>query len=84
MFIEKPGTKGNKGSDDLWERSHPVKLLTYEKELKKSLNSEGNYQKQKAETKFQPQEAELGSFGHVVLTLAARIQEKRYGFSLCG
>ena len=49
MFKGQPGAKWNKESGDLTPRPHLALLPTCEKELKKSLNSEGNHQQQKAE-----------------------------------
>jgi hypothetical protein len=44
MFKGQPGAKWNKESGDLTPRPHLALLPTCEKELKKSLNSEGNHQ----------------------------------------
>ena len=41
--------KWNKGSGNLRARPYSVKLLKSEKELRESLSSEGNHQKQKAD-----------------------------------
>lgn len=77
-----------KGAVTSGQDPHPAKHPTCETVLRRS--SEGNHQNQKADGNvferggmFQPhQAAELGSFGHTVLTLELRIQEKGYGLSL--
>lgn len=46
----KPDGKWNKMSGNHRKRPHPDKLQTYKKELKKSLSSEENHQKQKTIT----------------------------------
>ena len=43
IFIEKPVAKWNKESGDLRTRPYPTKLPTFEKELRKSLSTEGNH-----------------------------------------
>lgn len=49
-FKEKPNAKCNKESGDLRARPHSAKLPTCEKELMKSLSSEGNHQQLEADT----------------------------------
>jgi hypothetical protein len=47
---KKPDAKWSKGSGDLETGPHPFKLSNYEKELKKSLSSDGIHQNQKVDS----------------------------------
>lgn len=75
---------GTKGMGTSGQECTQLNFQLVEGKLKKNLSSEGSHQQQKAVASvIEGKVAELGRFGHMVLALKLKIQERGFRLSLC-